>query len=883
MSLSSIGITSAAGAADGPPVGAGQPTIVQGAVGNATPIAGWKLKSSSAVRSGGEDVSQPNFKDTGWLPVSPRSTVLAGLVENGRYPDMFYSTNMRDNVDKADFKVPWWYREEFVVTGKPGLTTTLRLNGIISRADIWLNGQQVATKDEVVGAYNIKELDVTDLVRPGKNALAIESYPADPDRDLSIGWIDWAQSPPDNNMGIWRDVEIVRSGPVSLTEPRVLTDVALPGLDHADLTVKVDVRNAGDQPRTVSVEGKIDNIAVKKAVTLTPREVRTVVFTPEEFGQLSIDNPRIWWPAQMGKQPLYDLDLTAHVDGDLSDRAHTTFGIRDVTSHVNSDNGRQFVINGKPLLIRGGGWASDLLLRPELGKMEDQFRYAVDLGLNTIRTEGKLESDEFYALADRYGIMIMPGWECCHKWEKWTGTNKWTDEDRRVAGELMASEAKLLRNHPSVIAFLIGSDKVPPADIEKLYVDTLRDNDWRNPIIPSAATTTGAITGKSGMKMSGPYDWVPPNYWYNKQVGGAEGFNAELSAGKSIPTLDSLRKMLSPAEQDALWQDFNAAQYHAAPSSTFTNLKLFSNALAGRYGAPKSLEDYVAKAQLANYENVRAQFEAYIRNMNDTSKPSTGLIYWMLNNAWPSLNWHLYDYYLNPAGSYFGAKKANENLHVQYSYDDRSVVGVNQTAEPAKDLTISAEVYNLDGTLQYSKRVGDVSLSANRSERLLTLPQLNDLSRTYFVKLVMTDRGGATVSRNVYWLSTQPDVINYAKSDWYYTPTTQYAGLSDLADLAPATVSTSTSSRESRDGTGETTVALTNTSDKIAFFVNLTLRQGPGGDTVTPVTWSDNYVSIWPGESLTVTATYRQTDLAGKTPSIDVSGWNTPTVTLSGR
>src|SRR5262249_12315672 len=225
-----------------------------------------------------------------------------------------------------------------------------------------------------------------------------------------------------------------------------------------------------------------------------------------------------------------------------------------------------------------------------------------------------------------------------------------------------------------VIGLRMGSDKARPAAIGKMYVDTLQTEDWSLPIIAAAVDQGTAETGPSGMKMAGPYAWVPPAYWYADKLGGAFGFDSEVSAGASIPPLDDLTRMLSPQEQEALWKYPQARQYHASAAwSPFANLAPFHTALTARYGAPRDLADYVAKSQLENYDNVRAQFEAFNAH-KDAAEPSTGVIYWMLNNAWPSLHWHLYDYFLNPAGAYFGARTANEPLHIQYSYDTRAIV-----------------------------------------------------------------------------------------------------------------------------------------------------------------------------------------------------------------
>jgi exo-1,4-beta-D-glucosaminidase len=375
--------------------------------------------------------------------------------------------------------------------------------------------------------------------------------------------------------------------------------------------------------------------------------------------------------------------------------------------------------------------------------------------------------------------------------------------------------------------------------------------------------------------MTGPYDWVPPNYWYDKShsdSGGAWGFNSETSAGPDVPTMDTLKRMMSASELDSLWQNFSAKQYHRSPSSTFGTLKLYDNALAGRYGKPTSLADYVRKAQLAQYEAVRAQFEAYGRNFTDSSKPSTGVVYWMFNSGWTSLHWQLFDYYLDQGGAYYGAKKANEPLHVQYSYDNKSVVVVNQKHGTASGLTVKVDLFNVDGSAKYSK-TASVSVPGDGGKAVaLTVPSVSGLSTTYLARLILTDGSGKEVDRNVYWLSTKKDTIDWSNNDWYYVPTTSYADLSGLSKLGGATVSSSSTSTTSGDTT-TTTVTLKNTGKTVALFVDAHVV-GASSQVVLPVTWTDNEVSLWPGESTTLTATYRTASLNGATPKVRVSGWN---------
>jgi exo-1,4-beta-D-glucosaminidase len=869
-----------------PAEGVYSPTRVDGDLGSATTITHWQIESSAKAQQSGAEISSAGYSTGDWYPVSGRATVMAGLLENGTYKNVFYSDNLRaaEEPDSSGnvFVIPWWYRTEFtLVEGGRETRTLLRINGIIASADVWLNGNLIAEQAAVAGAYPVHELDVTRWVRAGTNTLALRVHPADPRLSLSIGWVDWNPTPPDNNMGPWRGVDIVRRGPVEIGYPQVTSTLSLPDLSRAALTVKVQARNLDASAREATITGVVAGVSLRRTIHLDAGQTQTVSFSPKSDPGLDLNHPQVWWPVGMGAHPLYTLQMAAAVDDVISDRASSTFGIRSVSSHLTQHGFRQFVINGKPVLIRGAGWAPDMFLRDDPKRMETEFSYVVNLGLNALRSEGKLEDAGFYDLADRFGLMILAGWECCDKWESWakTGGEPWDAADEKVAAASMASEARLLRNHPSVIGFLIGSDNAPPPAISKMYVDTLHAEDWSLPIIAAAADQGTAETGPSGMKMAGPYAWIPPAYWYADKLGGAFGFDSEVSAGASIPLLDDLTRMLAPQELEALWKYPQARQFHASAAwSIFATIESFDTALARRYGQPKSLEDYVAKSQLENYDNVRAQFEAFNAHM-DAAKPSTGVIYWMLNNAWPSLHWHLYDYFLNPAGAYFGAKIANEPLHIQYSYDTRAIMLVNHTLNREHGLRAVIRVRNLDGSVAYEQRLKDIDLKGNGAQQLAMLPALDGLSRTYFIELELASAAGKSISRNVYWLSTQTDELDWANSTWYLTPVTRYADLTPLQSLPTATSEVHVTMRhEGAEDIASVTLTVPPSSKAVALFQHVSIKQSAGGEPILPIQWSDNDVTLWPGESLTLTAHFATSGAA--TPVVELTGWNVPTISV---
>jgi exo-1,4-beta-D-glucosaminidase len=852
---------------------------------------GWSLQSSGKVPDGGEVISTVQYQPKNWYSVTVPTTVVAALVKQKVYPDPDFGMNLRQipgvtypiganfsNLPMepdSPFAVSWWYRKAFALPASyRGKTIWLNFQGVNYRANIWVNGQKIADLEQVAGAWRTYEFDITKVAHAGaENAVAVQVF-APTETDLAITFVDWNPSPPDKNMGLWRDVYLTTSGPVALRYPAVVSKVNSPDNDSAQLTVVAEVKNASDRPIKGILKGRIEKTEFSQDVQLAPGEAKDVAFEPETFVQLNLAHPRLWWPAQMGTPNLYSLHMEFEVNGKTSDETDSNFGIREIASQLVDNNKLLFTINGKRILVRGGGWTPDMMLRENSQRLEDEFRYVQDMGLNTIRLEGKLETPEFFDKADRKGVLIMAGWCCCDHWEHWS---KWSDADFKIAQESLRSQIYRLRSHPSLVMWLNGSDNPPPPDVEQTYLSIEKDLRWPNPVVSSATAKPAGVTGNSGVKMTGPYEYVAPSYWLADSArqpseqkcnaggcGGAYGFNTETSMGPAVPPVESLERMLG---KEHLWPIDDWWNYHAG-GGEFKNIQVFSEALNTRYGKSDNVRDFALKSQMMAYEGVRAMYEAYSRN----KYTSSGVIQWMLNNAWPSMIWHLYDYYLRPGGGYFGAKKSMEALHPIYGYDDRSIWVVSSQYHDAKGLKLTAKLYNLDMTEKFSQD-SSVDAAADSTTKVLTLPEVADLSPTYFLRLTLSDATGKMVGSNFYWLSTKPETLDWEKSTWWMTPTASFADYATLSQLPK--VSLKVNSRNERRGEeGLTHVAIENPSKSLAFFVRLRVNKGKGGGEILPVLWQDNYFSLMPGEKREITATYRTSELGNAVPAVEVSGWN---------
>ncbi len=864
----------------------------------------WALRSSAEVAVPPEILASTAFTPEHWRQTRVPATVLAAQVAGGEFKDIFSADNLRklpgmtaaaDGTKTSPYSTSWWYRTEFRLPPEfKQRKVWLHFNGINTKANVWLNGKRLADARQVAGAFRLFELYATALVEQDRpNVLAVEVFPPTDD-DFAINLVDWIPTPPDQNMGLWREVFLTASGPVRLRHPSVFTHFPDATLDRADLTVRTELYN----DTAASVEGTLrasfDHVTLEQKVALAPGEHRPVLFTPESYPQLRIAHPEVWWPAGWGEQKLHELTMQFDIAGTTSDAQTATFGVREITAELHGESPRmggvfnnngEFTdiktderplllrVNHRPILIRGGGWCPDMLMRSSPERIRAEFRYLVDMHLNAIRLEGKLESDDFFDLADRMGILILAGWCCGDRWEHWSA---WKPNDYTIAYESLRTQILRLRHHASVALWMNGSDNHPPADVETAYRQILADAGWPNPAISSATSMPTTVSGSTGVKMTGPYDYVPPGYWLLDQshFGGAFGFNTETSPGAAIPDLGSLRKFL-PAEK--LWPVNDLWNLHAGAGNLNNNITHFRESMDAIYGPPAGLDDFLRKSQAMDYDGERAMFEAYARN----KYRSTGVIQWMLNNGWPSIVWHLYDYYLQPAAGYFGTKKACEPLHIQYSYDDRSVVVVNGLLRDVPNLTAEATLYDFDlhPLFTYKARLTSV---ADSVQKIVTLPHDNLTTDVTFVRLTLADDTGRLVSTNFYWLPRAPSTFDWsheqAKLHPYYTAVRDYEDLTQLNRLPPVRLEAQAAARHDRDGE---TVAVTvsNPSAHLALQVHLSLVREHDGEEVLPVRWEDNYFALLPGETRTVVARFDSVAEVGPI-TLRLSGWNSEARTL---
>lgn len=866
---------------------------------------GWHMIEAAGVADPAT-ISTAGYDTAGWIRV-PRmpGTVLQILQQAGVYPDLYYGTNLRTEVPQDLYKKDWWYRTTF--TAPAGRQTyLLNFPGINYRADIWLNGHRVADKRQIVGMYTDHELDVTPWIASGRpNTLAVKVTPERAIQDLdgvelADSWYDWINwrylgypNPdgetgtsfvPDRNAGIWKPVSLRAFGPVGIGSATVKSE--LPDGGGARLTLYAGVRNYTGSPvrgvlnATITRSGR-ETIRVAEPVVLESGESREVTFSPDEFAQLTVGNPDLWWPYTMGDPALYDMRLDFIQNRSITSTSTSRFGIRTVTGERDPVSGDFYLrVNGRDMLVRGATYTPDLLYRYDPDRDRSILGYVKDLGLNLIRLESKIASTRFTEMADEMGIPLMYGWMCCNQWEKWP---QWDAEDHRVARESLRSQIRALRSHPSVFIWANASDGRPPEAVLSAYRQILTDLHWPNAVVDTVSSFARDADGRrlwDGIEMAGPYAWRPPSYWFADRYRAARGSSAEQGDNEHIPPYASLRTFIP---QDRLWPINETWYFHAGSNpqnSTLTNIR---RVVDQRYGPSTDARMFADKAQLAHYEATRAQFESFAAGGWDSHKMT---VYWMLNSHWPSFFGNIFDYYLRPGGAYFGAKKGLRPLSAVFdSYatgDHRQgvVTVVNQGPRAATSLRVRVRTYDLTGRVRDDRSAVDVSVDAGGSARAVVLPPGPADSPVFFVRAQLFDAGGGVLNDNVYWQSQQPDDLGPPSNDSAFdSKQVSWADMTSLNTLPP--VAPEVSATRDPEDPAAATVRLRNPTGGIAFFQRVELLAAADGDEILPATYDDNYVTVFPGETVEIRG---RAPAGGPTPRwVRATGFNGPAVVVAMR
>ena len=819
---------------------------------------GWQLQDAAKVGEQGELVSQASYRAANWYQAVVPGTVLTSLVNDGVYPEPLYGENNRpDRIPDSLCRASYWYRTELnVPESYAARQVWLNFDGINYRAEVWVNGSEVG---EIRGAFARGIFNVTGNVQAGHKAcVAVHVFPQPnpgythektvysgtganggnsaldgPTFLCTIGW-DWIPGIRDRDTGIWQKVTLAATGPVVIRDPFVVSELPLPRTDVADLSLEATLRNATSEPQSGFLVVDSERVKFRLPVTLRPNEVRLLKLNPTTTPELHLANPGLWWPNGYGPQTLNHLRLRFQAASGDSDTKVVTFGIRKITYAVPDSENLTLSVNGVPVIAKGGDWGMDeAMKRNPRARLEAEIRMHQLANYTMIRNwVGQSTSEDFYELCDKYGILL---WDEFFQPNPFDGPDP-TDNDLYMAN--VTEKILRFRQHPSIALWCGRNEGFPPPAIDKSIQREMAVLD------PTRLYQSSSTSGR-GVNSGGPYtlQGAPRLYTFS------EAFKTEVGS-VSIPTLEAVHEMMPQRDWESVNDDWAE---HDLCRGAQEGMQ-YPGVLAARFGELVNLPDFVRKAQLANFEAFRATYEG--RNAK-LFHPSTGVLTWMSNPAQPSFVWQLYSYDLEPNSSLFGARLACEPVHIQMNEDNWHVMVINNLPSPLKGAKATISVVNLDGTVK-SERELDVNAAPCLATDLGAVNWAPGLSNVHFVKLVLRDASGRTLSENFYWRADPSHPDNFR----------------DLNKLGVVTL-TAQVVRKDAEGHCRLDLSLTNPSKEVALMAHVQLRRGRSGLRVLPVFYSNNYISLLPGEVRTIAIDADGSDLAGEAPLVVVDGWNT--------
>lgn len=797
----------------------------------------WRLQRADRVEADGATLASAGYDDSGWIVATVPATVLTSYINVGAVPDPNFADNQLQ-ISEAFFLSDFWYRDSFTLPASfAGQQVFLNFDGINWKAEVYLNGQSVGRVD---GAFMRGQFEVSQYLKEGDNYLAVKiiknSLPGpikeqtamstdanggvmgadNPTFHASIGW-DWIPTIRGRNIGIWNDVYLTASGAVRLIDPFVHAELNLPDTTRATIFVEATLSNLSAQPIKGQLRGAFGETTFGSEVSLEANETRLV-----RLDSFCIDNPRLWWPVGYGSPELYDTRLAFEVDGKVSDEVSFKSGVRQMTYAMDSVGALNLYVNGRRFIGRGGNWGfaeSNLTYR---GREYDiAVRYHADQHFTMIRNwVGQIGDEEFYEACDRHGVMV---------WQDFWLANPWDGPDPYDERMFMANATdyvKRIRNHASVGLYCGRNEGMPPATLD----DAMRQ------LVSAEHPGLHYISHSAANEVSGggPYRALPvPEYF---KLFGADRFHSE----RGMPNMMNYEDMAKTFPADRLYPHNSLWGMHDFTLACAQYGSSFNDLLAQGFGEMTDAKTYCKYAQWINYDGYRAMFEG-------RGKYRQGLLLWMSHPAWPSLVWQTYDYFFEPTAAYFGCKKASEPLHVQYNPLTNKVEVVNMSGGNRENLEVRAQLFDLSG-----RRVNTQKHIINVPEdcTLECMPVLvpSDITEVYFIRLELFSEGNL-LSQNFYWQGREQG--NYQA----------------IRQLPAPKLRVETTMTEGDEYVATTTI--TNRGEAPALMLRVKLM-ADAEELILPVLYSDNYISLMPGESRDITIRFSAFDLAGRTPRIVV-------------
>ena len=800
----------------------------------------WKIQRASLVEEAPEAISTSGYKDDNWLTATVPGTALVSYLNAGAIPDPDYSDN-QTQISDSFFDSDFWYRDEFELPEDfAGKRLTLNFDGINWKADVYVNGTAAG---RIEGAFIRGRFDVTELLHPGTNSLAVKiiknAHPGtikeqtalstdsnggilgadNPTFHATVGW-DWIPTIRGRDIGIWNDVYLTATGDVTIEDPFVRSEVDGPDCKLAKVFIETTLKNSGAQTVSGTLKGTFGPLPFSEEVTLAPGEEKLVTFPA-----LELENPQLWWPAGYGEPYLYDVALSFETGGGQSHSVAFKSGVRQMT--YDTLGGRLSIyVNGRRFVGRGGNWGfAESNLRYRAREYDAAIRYHADMNFTMIRNwVGQVGDEEFYEACDRHGVMV---------WQDFWLANPWDGPDPYDEPMFLANAEdyiKRIRNHASIGLYCGRNEGMPPATLDKALDDLTSELHPGLCYIPHSAA--GVVSG------GGPYRALPVKNYFH--LYGHDRMHSE----RGMPNVMNYENLIKAIPEDKVWPQSSLWGLHDYTLESAQHCSTFNEMLEKGFGPAADAREFTSLAQWINYDGYRAIFEG-------RSEHRRGMILWMSHACWPSMVWQTYDYYFEPTGAYFGCKKANEPLHIQYNSFTGNVEVVNLSAGNGRKATARAEVLTISGEQAWSN---EIEVNSDEDTTVICFPVEvpEDITDVYYIRLSLMENGAA-VSENFYW---------QGKEEGNYTA---------LRALDKAKVDMKASM--SKDGeVWKSEVTLTNNSSTPALMLRLKACH-KDGSLITPVIYSDNYIFLMPSESRTLDVEVKDFDSKGA-PRFELEGFN---------
>jgi mannosylglycoprotein endo-beta-mannosidase len=841
---------------------------------------GWKCAPIAAVKASGTMVSVNTFTVNDWMPATVPGTVLTTLLNNKKVPDPFYGMNnekIKDIYNTGRDYYTYWFVKDFKEAAPvAGNRVYLNFRGVNYSCEIYLNGKKVNPQTHH-GMFLRQSYNITSLLnKSGENRLAVLVYPPDPvgnpnggqggdgriaksvGLQYTAGW-DWIQPMRDRNTGIWDKVTIEKTGAINIINPHVVTVV--PGVRNVNgiqqpaiIKATAELQNATAKAVSGTLQYMLDGNLVKRSVTIPGNSTQEIA-----LGDLILKNPKLWWPNGYGPQNLYDLKMQFLKDGTkLSDQETVSVGVRQITSDWSTEtHSRYIMVNGQKIFIKGGNWIiSDAMLRFTDARYDAEVRFHRDMNLNLIRVWGGalVERPEFYKACDKYGMLVFQDFwisgDADGKWlDPMKAEDQWTrrkyPDDHNLYLRSLADQIKLVRNHASLAIWCGGNETTPPEDILLAVRDTIMPKldgtrwfvEYSNSDKMSLNTLGGNGDGPYGIQPLSAF-WETRTYPFNSEVGSV-GVSDYESLQRFIPKENLVAPQYSAngkTKTDSVWEYHKYIGYDAAIDP---------------YGKAKDAKDFATKAQLVNYDQYRGLMEGFSSHMWSWY---TGTIIWKTQNPWTAMRGQMYDYYLDPNACLYGLHNGSEPLHAMYNPVTGMVSVINNGFETKRDLMLAVSTIDMGGRDSLLTQLFVEAQPSSVKAFLPMKPAVDQLAKDkgVFLCLQILDKNKNKLSENIYWIADEHGV---------------YSGLKDMQQAK-----LSTTARKSAEGKIEVTLSNA-TKAPLAFFNRLSLVDPATHKRILPVFYSDNYISVLPGDHKKVVLDY-QPQAGQPMPLVSISGWN---------